>query len=538
MEQILQWEDLETLALLFGMMIIVNVLSLTGLFNFLAVWSYKRAAGNFWTLIAIMSLITASLSAFIDNVSTMLLMAPTLVKLSELEHIDPRYMLMIMVIFCNLGGCATPVGDPPNLIIIGHELAQQMRITFGSFAAICGPCVLITMLVILAYLRLKYKSKESLRMSNYLGAEPRSKQKNLHGSEVDLESRGRQEVDRANLETELEVLQSIETELHGHPYSKRLRRLQKKVGTQVELIEAQLVGMNQTGGWCLDSEPIEIGAKQRRGSRLSGDQLKELMRVHCIKSKSLLWKSLGTLLVVTLLFFAQSIPGTHLTLGWISLFGGLALLAMSSSDEIPKSFQEGEVEQEEEGEESSEGGRLEIFDYVINNIEWSTLMFFFSLFIVMEVMEKLGLISFMGKQITLLVDHIPPGRWRSIGAITIILWSSGIASACIDNVPFTSMMIKVLATMAARDQASGGTNNEAQLMSLKPLVFALVFGSCYGGNGSLIGASANLITAGVAGRYGYPISFNWFFKFSSLITVLSLIIANIYLVLVFVLLEL
>lgn len=524
MEEIIQWEDLETLSLLFGMMIIVNVLGNSGLFDYLAVWSYRKSNGRFWTLIITMAFITAILSALIDNVSTMLLLSPTLIKLSELEHIDPRYLLMIMVVFCNIGGCATPVGDPPNLIIIGDPLVNQLEITFVSFTAFCTPCVIITIFSILLYLKLVYKSKESFRISlpstrvneadiNDLAA--------LSGHKFSIGSSISQlnNLDKFQLINELEMLNNFVSQLEkfGHKLTNESSILIENIKEQTDHLEIILDKLNVKEN-NLASELVNpiIRGKLRRESRLDSLQIDELMRNYAIKNKTILCQSLSVLLVTILLFFIQSLPGTNLTLGWISLFAGLSLLVMSSAVKL-SSDDDGVDEEYKE----------DPFDLIMNKIEWSTLIFFFALFIVMEVMAKLGLIKFMGNQITNLIDLIPSGDLRLIVAITVVLWASGIASACIDNVPFTSMMIKVLGTMVVQARSEAGN------LGTEPLVFALAFGACFGGNGTLIGASANLVTAGVSTRHGYPITFNGFFKFASPITVLSLTVANLYLILVY-----
>lgn len=524
MEEILKWEDLETLALLFGMMIIVNVLSESGLFNFLAIWSYSKSNGRFWLLITIMSFITAFLSAFIDNVSTMLLMSPTLIKLSELEHIDPRYVLMIMVIFCNIGGSGTPVGDPPNLIIINDPLTTELGITFSSFIAYCGPCVLLTIAIILVYLKLVYKSKESFRQETYTSkVDDTSTDEDMDGIAT---SKAPNTIDQ--LTSELRVLQGAQAQLDdlgarvtGSTDLKLRQELEQRINWLEDSISDLKFKQSQLS--------IEFdNPNLRRGSRFTDAEIAQLMRTYSIKSKPILIQSLVVLTATILLFFIQSLPGTHLTLGWISIFAGLTLLVMSSSVKLAKNNEQNDADEDDKASYEHGADNLEL---VISKIEWSTLMFFFALFIVMEVMAKLGLIQFMGKQVTNLIDLIPDGQMRSIGAITIILWASGLASACIDNVPFTSMMIKVLGTIVVESRSSGPSQAE---LPVKPLIFALVFGSCFGGNGSLIGASANLVTAGVAGRFGYPITFNGFLKFCAPVTIISLVTSNIYLVFVFV----
>lgn len=492
MEELLGWLDLETLSLLFGMMIIVNVLSGSGLFDFLAIWSYKQSRGHFWLLMTIMSIIAATLSALVDNVSTMLLLSPTLIRLSEFEHIDPRYVLMIMVIICNIGGCATPVGDPPNLIIIGNDIVSSIQVNFGSFTYYCAPGVILTIICALAYLRLRYKSKEGFRCSGHV------EDFETHTTEEDKSIRS------GDLVEELRMLELFSSKLNSHsqPLSEETEQLRCWLEERTDQLRCEAQSIDQL-------EMFGKSSGRRVSSRLDDQEIERLTQTHCIKDHRTLYESLAVLCVAILLFFLQSIPAFNLTLGWVSLFAGLTLLLLNSR----------------KGEQS--------FEQIIVKIEWTTLMFFFALFITMEAMAKLGLIGFMGKQITQLIDCLPEGQVRDMGAITIVLWTSGLASACIDNVPFTSMMIKILATMI---DAKAGAARAASMApsSLRSLVFALAFGACYGGNGTLIGASANLVTAGVASRLGYPITFNGFFKFAAPITLLSLLVANLYLIVVFV----
>lgn len=121
-----EWLDVETLTLLFGMMIVVSILCETGLFDYIAVVAYRLAHGEPWPMIIMLCLFTALLSAFLDNVTTMLLMTPITIRLCEIKNIDPKHVLIALVIFSNIGGAATPVGDPPNVIIIGNS---QMQLT-------------------------------------------------------------------------------------------------------------------------------------------------------------------------------------------------------------------------------------------------------------------------------------------------------------------------------------------------------------------------------------------------------------------------
>lgn len=450
LEDIIQWIDLETLSLLLGMMIISNILSVSGVFDVLATWICNRARGRFWLLLISMTLTVAFVSSMLDNVTSMLLLAPTIIKLGKLEKLDPRYLLITMTIFSNLGGTATPIGDPPNLIIISDEMVQEkLNITFTSFVGFAMPCVAASMLVTYVYLKLVFKSRKSFESEEYKMA---------------TFSIGSDEEDFSN---------------YGGNGC-------KKVADELALTD------------------------QQQGR-------------HLIKSKTILIQSVVVMTGAIILFFAQSFLNTKLTLGWISLSASLTLLVVSSTTKVPN-----ERELDDDKEERT------IFEMAIGKVEWNTLIFFFALFIITEVMSKLGLIVSMGQTIGSVINLIPGGNLRAMGAITIVLWSSGILSALIDNIPITSMMIKILGTMMLQNE----TNDPADYdLNIKSLVFALVFGVCFGGNGTLIGASANLVTANISNQHGYPITFNKFFKFSAPITVLTLIVSNVYLLFVFVLLK-
>lgn len=131
MSEIVSWIDVETLLLLFGMMILVAILSETGIFDFLAVYAYKITSGRVWPLINCLCLFTAVLSSFLDNVTTVLLMTPVSIRLCEVMGLNPVPILMAMIIYSNIGGAATPVGDPPNVIIASnHYISSNVSIYF------------------------------------------------------------------------------------------------------------------------------------------------------------------------------------------------------------------------------------------------------------------------------------------------------------------------------------------------------------------------------------------------------------------------
>lgn len=277
-----------------------------------------------------------------------------------------------------------------------------------------------------------------------------------------------------------------------------------------------------------------VDGSQRRNSRLTATEIAELMYSHSIKSWPVLIMSTAVLAGAVLFFLLQSVPDIKFTLGWVSTFAALVLLVLSSTTRLPddedSSRPNGAIRGHRVKVKSTSTYDEENFNRVIAGVEWPTLMFFFALFIVMEVMVKLGVIQFFGNQITSLVDMVPAGDLRAVAAITIILWSSGIAAALLDNVPFTTMMIKIIETIVVQSHVT----KSFDLQTIKALVYALAFGACYGGNGTIMGAGANLVTVSVASNYGYPITFIQYLKFNAPIALISLVVANIYLILVFV----
>ncbi|MFQ5355952.1 MAG: SLC13 family permease [Mariprofundaceae bacterium] len=150
---------------------------------------------------------------------------------------------------------------------------------------------------------------------------------------------------------------------------------------------------------------------------------------------------------------------------------------------------------------------------VMGDVEWTTIFFFVGLFIIVTGVEHTGIIAWMAEK-TL---EMTGGDFdATVGAI---LWISAIVSALIDNIPFVATMIPLIENMGP---SFGGGD------ALQPLWWALALGACLGGNGSLIGASANLIVAGFAQRAGHPIGFLQFAKHAFLLMLLSVLIAHAY----------
>jgi anion transporter len=139
--------DWDVIFLLLGMMIIVGVLRQTGVFEYIAIWSVKRAKGSPLRIMILLVLITASASALLDNVTTVLLIAPVTLLVCDRLSINPVPFLIAEVFASNIGGAATLVGDPPNIII-----ASRAGLTFNDFLLHMTPIVVIVIAVFIALL--------------------------------------------------------------------------------------------------------------------------------------------------------------------------------------------------------------------------------------------------------------------------------------------------------------------------------------------------------------------------------------------------
>jgi Na+/H+ antiporter NhaD/arsenite permease-like protein len=144
--------DWEVIFLLLGMMFIVAVLRRTGLFEYLAIWSAKRARGKPYRIMVILCAVTAVVAALVDNVTTVLLVAPVTVLIAERLGVRPVPYLIAEVLASNIGGTATLVGDPPNIII-----ASRAGISYTEFLVNLGPIALLVLVVFLAMARVLFR---------------------------------------------------------------------------------------------------------------------------------------------------------------------------------------------------------------------------------------------------------------------------------------------------------------------------------------------------------------------------------------------
>lgn len=376
--------DFNTIALLVGMMTIVGITQKSGVFQYIAILTAKLVKGNPRQLMAALAVITAVLSALLDNVTTVLLIVPiTLLLVDQLKL--PAFPFLFTQIFAsNIGGMATLIGDPPNILI-----GSAVGLSFMDFVYNVGPPAFIIMVVMMVLFDI------------------------IWGRKMDASEKARA---RIMAYDENEALTD--------------RPLLIKSGVALSLALFGFIVGHQHG-----YEP-------------------------------------GTVALLSAAFLL-------LLDGW----------AHSPEDQSKKVHK------------------------ALNTVEWETIFFFIGLFIIVYGVERAGLLEMMAaKFLTFTEGNIPLTGM-------LILWSSAILSAIVDNIPFVATMIPMIEAMGPE---LGGDE------ALMPLWWCLSLGACLGGNGSLVGASANLIVAGFAERAGQRISFMGFMKLGFPLMILTICMASVY----------
>ena len=157
--------------------------------------------------------------------------------------------------------------------------------------------------------------------------------------------------------------------------------------------------------------------------------------------------------------------------------------------------------------------QTERLHHALIEVEWAALLFFIGLFIIVAGVEHAGLLNILGEYLMEFTGGDP------MLAAFSTMWLSAIVSAAVDNIPFVATMIPLVESMEA---GLGGAD------ALEPVWWSLALGACLGGNGSLVGAAANVMVSGISERAGYPISFVRFLKIGLPLMLLTIVIANVY----------
>lgn len=366
--------DFNTIGVLVGMMMFVSVIKCSGMFEYIAIKTAKIAKGNPWKIMMMFIIVTAVLSAFLDNVTTVLLIGPMTISIASILDLDPVPFLLTQILASNIGGTATLIGDPPNIMI-----GSAAGLSFMDFILNTAPAVIIIMIVFIFMAKIIY-------------------------------------------------------------------------GKKMIVSEAAI------------------------------NRVMLLDEKKAIEDQALLKKSVVMILLVVAGFMLHSV--IHIESSVIALAAGTIMLLIGKQD----------------------------VDEVIAQVEWTTIIFFTALFVVVGGMVETGVIDSLANIIINLTADKP------IMTMLILLWASALLSCILDNIPFVATLIPLIIAM--------GNNG----INVEPLWWAISLGACLGGNGTLIGASANVVLSGISAKHGHPITFNKFLKIGFPTMIMSIIISTVYLI--------
>jgi Na+/H+ antiporter NhaD/arsenite permease-like protein len=158
-------------------------------------------------------------------------------------------------------------------------------------------------------------------------------------------------------------------------------------------------------------------------------------------------------------------------------------------------------------------------DYSLEKIEWSTLFFFMGLFILVSGADYAGLMAEFGSLLSF------TGGWNPLATVLVVMWISGISAALMNNVSFTAAMVTIIAGFLHSVPVFRESVANQHLMW-----WGLALAVCLGGNGTVVGAAANLVTVGIAEKAGHDISFRTFFRYGFPVTLISLVAASFYII--------
>jgi Na+/H+ antiporter NhaD/arsenite permease-like protein len=363
--------DFNTIGLLLGMMTIVAILEATGFFQYLAIISAKKTKGDPWKLVVVLGTVTTVVSFILDNVTTVVLIAPVTILIAKILKVPASPTLMSEALLSDTGGVATLVGDPPNIMI-----GSAAPFTFNDFLVHIAPIVVLAWLVTLFCLKIVFRKELAIKPSN-----------------ID-----------------------------------------------------ELMKMNEE------------------------DAMKDW------KTCKIIWCVLG--LVVALFFVHHTL---HMPPSMVALIGASISLILVTPMHDPQP--------------------------ILEKVEWSVLLFFCALFVIIGGMEKAGVLHYLANTVSALAHE------NLIVAAVAIMWISALASAAVDNIPFTMAMIPVI------------QNLESLGVPVNILWWSLALGVGFGGNGTPIGSTANVVVVAKSEQTDDPITFKSWFKSGSIAMLATCIVA-------------
>ena len=369
--------DFNTIGVLVGMMIFVAIVRRSGMFEYIAVRAAKAVHGDPWKIMVAFTLITAVLSAILDNVTTVLLVGPMSIVIARMLKIDPVPFLMGQILASNVGGTATLIGDPPNIMI-----CSAAHLSFMDFLENTGFAVLFILVVLILLMKIVYEKKIEL-------------------------------------------------------------------GT------------------------VDTGAIEKLDPSKS------------ITNRALMKKGIIVLICVIVGFMFHDKLGIESSV--IALTAAAVMLIIGRED----------------------------VNEAIQDVEWTTILFFMSLFVVVGGLTETGIIKELASKI------IDATNGHPMVTMLVLLWASALLSSILDNIPFVATLIPLILAM----QADG--------IDVTSFWWAISLGACLGGNGTMIGASANVVLSDISTKHGYPITFKSYLKVGMPFMLLSIVISTVFLVVKF-----
>lgn len=376
-DKALSYIDFNTIGVLVGMMIFVAIVRRSGMFEYIAVRAAKAVHGDPWKIMVAFTLITAVLSAILDNVTTVLLVGPMSIAIARMLKIDPVPFLMGQILASNVGGTATLIGDPPNIMI-----GSAAHLSFMDFLDNTGFAVLFILAVLILLMKIVYEKKLEL-------------------------------------------------------------------GT------------------------VDTGA------------IENLDPSKSITNRALMKKGIIVLICVIVGFMFHDKLGIESSV--IALTAAAVMLIIGRED----------------------------VNEAIQDVEWTTILFFMSLFVVVGGLTETGIIKELASKI------IDATNGHPMVTMLVLLWASALLSSILDNIPFVATLIPLILAM----QADG--------IDVTSFWWAISLGACLGGNGTMIGASANVVLSDISTKHGYPITFKSYLKVGMPFMLLSIVISTVFLVVKF-----
>lgn len=376
-DKALSYIDFNTIGVLVGMMIFVAIVRRSGMFEYIAVRAAKAVHGDPWKIMVAFTLITAVLSAILDNVTTVLLVGPMSIAIARMLKIDPVPFLMGQILASNVGGTATLIGDPPNIMI-----GSAAHLSFMDFLENTGFAVLFILAVLILLMKIVYEKK------------------------------------------------------------------------------------------------IEMGT-------VDTSAIEKLDPSKSITNRALMRKGIIVLICVIVGFMFHDKLGIESSV--IALTAAAVMLIIGRED----------------------------VNEAIQDVEWTTILFFMSLFVVVGGLTETGIIKELASKIINATDGHP------MVTMLVLLWASALLSSILDNIPFVATLIPLILAM----QADG--------MDVTSFWWAISLGACLGGNGTMIGASANVVLSDISTKHGYPITFKSYLKVGMPFMLLSIVISTVFLVVKF-----